>query len=323
METIIGIDFLTFYAGIWAAAMFSLWVFKKATDNTAKLGEYHSEDPYLIAYLRGKTKGLTETAIAALLDRKAIVLSEDGKMAISPNLNKIEKDQISSNHFEQIVLEEVAHKEESLTKLLGKSSNLLQKMDKQTEKYPKMHLQDKKIGLLFPKNVISVRKQFANLVTGGFVAFGAYRLINGILADRPIGFLLLMMAVGTAFLVGYGRSLKKEITERGKAHLRKLALIYKPLRQSLAEQTQAQDEEKKEELVPHLALASLFGISAWAAVTPAHAGLAQHYRPTSTPYDSGYSACSGASSCSSGDAGSSCSGSSCSSGCGGCGGCGG
>jgi uncharacterized protein (TIGR04222 family) len=322
METTVGIDFLTFYTGIWAAAMFSLWVFKKATDNTAQLGEYASEEPYLIAYLRGKTKGLTETVLAALLYRKALLLNEEGKIEVNPNLGKAEKKRIAGNHFEQIVLDTIAPRAETLTQLLGKSSPLLKKMDKQAEMHPKKYLQDKKVGLLFPKNVVSLRKQFTNLVTGGFVAFGAYRLINGILADRPIGFLLLMMAVGTAFLAGYGSSLKKEITERGKAHLRKLVLIYKPLRQSLAQQTQ--EEEKKEELVPHLALASLFGISAWAAVTPAQAGLAQHYRPTSTPYDSGYSVCSGVSSCSSGgDAGSSCSGGSCSSGCGGCGGCGG
>lgn len=284
-----GPKFLLFYLvtlaiAILIATLLRRWLISSGEDFSVRRV---TVDPYEAAYLRGGAQQAINTAIAMLVQIKALKIS---KTTLSFSSSHV----AATHPVEQAILKTISSKAGQDISKVRTSLSLKDEINRMAERL-------KMLGLvLSDERWRKVRKAPALVILIVFL-FGIVKILIGVSRDRPISFLfVLCMLTGIIALWFYSK--RPDVTPLGKTVLKQLKEENAAL--EMTARTQPQRLAGGD-----VALAlGLFGISGLAFADDSWADLRRALQPPSSSSSSG-------SSCSSSSCGSSCGG-------GGCGGCG-
>jgi uncharacterized protein (TIGR04222 family) len=288
-----GPQFLALYAMLGVITIAAVYHLKQKAE-AGEPGRLSLSDPYTIAYLRGGAAETVRLAVAVLVDRRLLVIGVDDTVLLREGVTSIH----GANELERAILQQAGQAEHPTR--IATSNRLL---DVARRSYEPMLLQ---LGLLAGPEVRARRWRQVGMALGVLVVIASIKIVIGLARNRPVGFLVVSVAVFSllAIVVTRGRR-----TVRGDRILGDLRVLFDALR------------TRATELRPYSAtseLALLMAVFGLDAVPVFAFPFIRAFRPAPSTGDAGSSGC-GSSSSGGGCGGG---GSSCGGGGGGCGGCG-
>jgi uncharacterized protein (TIGR04222 family) len=285
-----GPQFLGFYAMLGAVVLWLLYSAKQRAEGGQPV-RLPSNDPYLIAYLRGGAVETVRLGVAVLVDRQLLAIGSGDTVA--------RREGVTANHgsnaVERAILEECAKAEHPRD--LASSHRLLH-IARQSYEPPLLQMR------LLAGPDTRLRRTFeAGLAMIVLVVIAGIKVAIGVARNRPVSFLVLLTIgfVALTFVITRGRR-----TVLGDRVLSDLGTLFDALR------------ERADELHPYTStseLALLMAVFGFNAVPVMAFPFRRAFRPAEATTSSSCGSSSSGSSCGGG-------GSSCGGGGGGCGGCG-
>lgn len=316
-----GFDFLVLYGAGLLSALVGTFFAKKFVDNSLSYGikSVIDFDPILVAYMRGGVKEVIKVGLIGL-----------HKDAENPKKTGIEA-----------VLQKKLHNKTRPSSRIYEDAAVLHEATQLCKNYEYELVREKLVFSEATQNVFKTLKYFYYAL---FLGVGTFRVITGLMNEKPVLYLVGLMTVALIFIAPATRLQK--LTRRGKRYLEDLTLTYKQKLQDFSKKEKDNKNYTNEtDNIDHtysgsnhqpshhdyrddaIVLAGLFGASTLADSNPDYGFVEdepkRNYDSTSnSPSDSGSTWNSADSGSSSSDNGGSSDGGG--SGCGGCGGgCGG
>lgn len=287
-----GPQFLMLYVALLIAACFLAWRIRKNLLRSDK--ELYEQaitlDAYEAAYLRGGAELAADTALATLVQTKALQFS-----AASNKLSTVAGGRPGIHPLEQAIFQTVRS---------GAASDIKDVRSIAKEDAERLSARLRQLGLVPTTEHAERVARVPAYIPWAVLAFGAVKLVIGYWRNRPITFLFILCLITWLIARGFRRS-RPERTLLGDRVLKQIKE-----QNAALEHTAKWKPEMLAAGDVSLALA-LFGIEAVVFADDTWRGLRDAMMPPRPAYDSSSSSSS------------SCGSSSCSSGCGGGGGCGG